>query len=882
MAGSRDPHVESPMKITVVAPSRLRSLVVVFALSLAFAGMAGAQVPSPQSFFGFRIGADRELADWPAIEGYFRAVGKASDRVRIVEAGPSTEGRTMIAAIISAPENLARLEEIRAANERLADPRTLPESEARALAARQKVVLAIGASIHSAEIGATQMANELLYELATGDDERTKAVLRDAVVILFPSLNPDGHQLVVDWYKRGKGTPLEGGPMPWLYHKYAGHDINRDAFMMNLEENRTIARFFYRQWHPQVFLAMHQMGARGPRMFVPPNYDPLPPNYSPLVWREAAVLGQGMALELERHGRSGVVSNAMFDYYWPGYEDSTPIGHNTVCLLTEVASARLATPMSVKPEDLGGSSPGLPQYRASINFPNPWPGGSWTLRDIVDYELDAVHGLFDGAVRYRKELLEDFYAMGKAAVDRGKAGGPFAFIVPPEQDDPNAAQRLVALLLDGAVEMQQAQEPFSAQGLTYPRGTIVIPLAQPYGAYVKTLLEKQNYPVRRLTPQSPPERPYDVAGWTLPWQMGVRVDTVNQPFELPLVSRVERTVIPPAQVWGDRRASWFIVSAPGTTGVLALNRLLAAGFAPSFSRSPIEANGYRYPAGSIVVAQGGKKASETVNAIARELGLRADGLRGKAPAGLTPLGHARVGLYKPWVENADEGWTRLLFERYQIPFSNLADADIRKGNLRASWDVIVLPDSAPQQLVAGARAESVPPEYAGGLGQAGVAALKAFVEAGGTLVCLNRSGQFAIESLGAPVKDVVRGLPADQFFCPGSVVRLDVDVTQPLAYGMNPNAGAFLSFGAAYEPDTTKSGADKVRAVARYASKDVLMSGWLEGEAAIAGRAAVVDAPVGSGRVVLAGIRPQHRAQSLATFRLLFNALYVQPSSKKK
>jgi hypothetical protein len=669
--------------------------------------------------------------------------------------------------------------------------------------------------------------------------------------------------------------------MPWLYHKYAGHDINRDAFMMNLEENRTLARFFYRQWHPQVFLAMHQMGGRGARMFVPPNYDPLPPNYHPLIWRGAALLGNAMALELERHGRSGVVSNALFDYYWPGYEDSAPLGHNTICVLTEVASAKLATPVTVRPQDLSGSPAGLPEYKPAINFPNPWPGGEWRLRDIVDYELDAVRGLLDGAARYRRELVENFYTMGQRAIEQGKAGGPFAYVIPPEQGDPHAAERLLALLIDGAVEVQTAQEPFLAGGVTYPRGTAIVPLAQPFRAYVKTLIEKQVYPVRRLTPQSPPERPYDVAGWTLPWQMGVRVDTVEQPFEMPMTSRVERPAIAPGMVWGERRPSWFVMAAPGTTGLLALNRLVAAGLSPSFSRAPIEANGFRYAAGSLVVPSGGKKAAATVAAIARDLGVRADGLRTPKPPGLVPLSHARVGLYKPWLENADEGWTRLLLERYALPFSNLVDADIRKGNLRTAWDVIILPDASAQQLLAGARAEVVPTEYAGGLGDAGVAALKAFVESGGTLVCLNRSGQLAIDSLSVPVKDVVRGLPQDQFFCPGSIVRLAVDTENPLAYGMEETTGAFLSYGAAYEPDTLRAGADKVKTVARYASQDVLMSGWLEGEKAIAGRGALVEAPLGSGRVILAGIRPQHRAQSLATFRFLFNALIV-PSSKRR
>jgi hypothetical protein len=841
------------------------------------ASAASAQPPTPEKFFGFRMGADSQLADWPEIERYFTAVAGASDRVRLVDAGTSTEGRHLIAAIISAPENIKRLDAIREANQRLADPRTIGDAEAARLAADHKAVVAIGASIHSSEIGATQMANELLYELASANDARTLAILRDLVVILLPSLNPDGHAIVVDWHRKTKGTPFEGGPMPWLYHKYVGHDINRDAFMMNMAESRALSRFFYTQWHPQVFLAMHQMGGRGARMFVPPNYDPVHPNYDPLIWREAAVLGQSMALELERHDRSGVISNALFDYYWPGYEDSAPLGHNTVCLLTEVASARLAAPQTVAPADLSGGALGFPAYGPQISFPNPWPGGTWRLRDIVDYEMDAVHGLLVAAVSYRQQLVEDFYAMGKRAIERGRTAAPFAFVIPPDQRDPNAASKLVDLLVDASVEVQQAQEPFRVGDTTYPAGTALVLMSQPYRAYVKTLLERQDYPVRRLAKTAPPERPYDVAGWTLPWQMGVKVDRVDQSFEPPLLSRVTRASVPPGLVWGDRKPGFYVIDAPGTSGMLALQRLLDARMSPAWLTAPREINGYRYPAGSLVVADG-KRVRETIVSVARELGLRADGVRGKRPAAaLAPLARARVGLYKPWTASMDEGWTRFLFDQYRLPYRSVSDADIRKGNLRAEYDVIVLPDMPAQEIVTGARSASMPPEYLGGLGEAGVAAVKAFVGSGGTLVCLDSSGQFAIEHLNLPVKDVVRGASPEEFFCPGSIVRLDVETGQPLAFGLTAETGAVFSQGAVYEMDWSKPGADSARFVARYAAKDVLMSGWLEGEGRMAGRGAVVETRSGSGRVILMGIRPQHRGQSLATFRFLFNALYVTP-----
>ena len=343
------------------------------------------------------MGADRQLASAEAIEQYFELVAAQSDRVKLIELGLTTGGHRTIAAVISAPENIRNLDQIRASNARLADPRGLTTDDARRLAASQKVIVAIGASIHASEIGATQASNELLHTLATATDAPTLTVLQNVVVVLIPLLNPDGHRLVTDWYARSVGTPFEGGPMPWLYQKYAGHDINRDAFMMNLAENRNLARLFNSSWHPQVFLTMHQMEANGPRAFVPPNTDPIDLNYDPLIWRSAALLGDAMALELQRERRSGVVSSAKYDYYWPGFEDSAPIGHNTVCLLIEVASVDVATPVMVNPEDLRAGFKGLREYRPQSNFPDPWPGGRWSLRDIVDYELIAVRGLLFAA-----------------------------------------------------------------------------------------------------------------------------------------------------------------------------------------------------------------------------------------------------------------------------------------------------------------------------------------------------------------------------------------------------------------------------------------------------------------------------------------------------
>jgi hypothetical protein len=840
-----------------------------------------AQVPTPESYFGFRIGSDGQLAAADAIEDYFETAAARSTRVKLIDLGPTTGRHRTIAAIVSAPENIRNLDQIRAANQRLADPRLVSPEEARRLAATHKVVVAIGCSIHATEIGATQASNELLYTLVTATDPETLDVLRNVVLILIPSLNPDGHRLVVDWYQKTKGTPYEGGPMPWLYHKYAGHDLNRDAFMMNMAESRNLARFFYTEWHPQVFLSMHQMSSDGPRMFVPPVLDPIGRNYDPLIWREAALLGGAMALELQRDGRAGVVSSAIYDYYWPGYEDSAPLGHNTVCLLTEVAGVKIATPTDMPATDLGGRkgvSPDTPQ----INYPDPWPGGRWTLRDIVDYDLSAVHGLLHAVSVYRERIIWNFYDMGRRAIEDGQRTGPFAFVIPPDQFDPHAVARMEELLLQGSIEIHRAVGSFQADGGFYPAGSDIILLAQPYRAYVKTLLERQDYPVRRAFPAAPPERPYDVAGWTLPAQMGVDVRSIQRLFEMPPLSRVTTATVAPAQLSGDRAPDYYVIDARGNGGALAVNRLVSGGATVSWLTSELEAGGHRYGAGSLVVAHSVMVRS-IVERIATDLGLRTTGVKGKLAAAVTPVGRARVALYRPWMENADEGWTRWLLEEYEFHFASIDDAAIRAGGLRQHYDAIVLPAASVEQLRYGNPVGLVPPEYAGGLADAGVAALRSFVEAGGTLICLDQAGGLAIDEFKLPLRDIAHEIGNGEFFCPGSILRIDLDPLNPVSYGMSPHPAGFFAFSSAYDlvaaPNVQGHDGNglspRVSTVARYASQNLLVSGWIEGESTIAGRPAAVEVSLGAGRVILLGFPVQHRGQSHATFRLLFNSIFT-------
>jgi Zinc carboxypeptidase len=797
-------------------------------------------------------------------------VAARSDRVVAADLGPTTGGHRTIAAIVSAPGNIRNLERIRVTNQQLADPRTLAPGDARRAIATHKAVVAIGSSIHAPELGGTQAASELLYWLATATDRETLDLLDNLVVILIPSLNPDGQRLVADWYGRTKGTAFEGAPMPWLDHRYAGHDINRDAFMMNLAESRNLARFFYGRWHPQVFLSMHQMAGDGPRMTVPPMSDPIDRNYDPIIWREAALLGSAMALELQRDGRTGVASS-VYDYYSPGYEDSAPLGHNTVCLLTEAAGVNIATPVTVSAADLESARVASPR----MALPDPWPAGRWTLRDIMDYDTSAARGLLHGVSAYRERIVAGFYEMSARAVEAGRRGGPFAFVIPPAQHDPTAAAKLEELLMQGAVEIHRALGPFVGGATSYPAGTDIILLAQPYRAYVKTLLERQRYPFQRSPSRdASTDRPYDVAGWTLPAQMGVDVRTIESPFDTPAATLLTSATIAPAAVSGDREPAYYVVDARGNGGAIAVNRLAAAGAHVSWSTGEIEANGEGYPAGSLVVP-GSAELRAVVTSIASDLGLRAAGVNRRPAATLTAIATGRIALYRSWFPNEDEGWTRWLLEQHEFRFATITDADIRGGNLKRRYDAILLPSASAAQMLEGQPAGTLPAEYTGGLGQPGVAALRAFVEAGGTLICLDQACRLPIEEFGLPVRDITARPGADAFFCPGSILALEFDALQPAGYGMRPHSAAFFASSSAFD---VSAGAAGIQVDARYASQDLLISGWLEGGQLIAGQPAIVEVKRGAGRVVLLGFPVQHRGQTHATFRFLFNAIFTSGS----
>lgn len=868
------------------SPVMTRTLLVLTLVFLA-AGRLAAQTP-PDKFLGHKVGEDRKLADYTQIKAYFEKLAQESPKIKLFTIGESVLKKPIIMAAISTPENLAKLDRWREITRKLRDPRVTPIEEARKLAKEGKAIVLITCSLHATEIAASQMSMELAYDLVAGktffDAGKT---LNDVVVLLVPSHNPDGNQMVVDWYRKYVGTQYEGGNMPWLYHHYAGHDNNRDWYMFNLPETRAVTKVLYHDWLPQIHVDEHQMGSTGARLFVPPFMDPPLPNIQPMVWRGVNLVGTEMGYDLQKHGLSGVVNGRSYTAWWIGACDDTSWLHNVIGILSEAASVRGATPIHIEPNEIPDS-----YYEKRMDFVDPWPGGWWRLRDIVDYELVLSKSMIKTAGLHKEDLLFNFYQMYKNSIEKVDKGQPYAFVIPALQRDTPTTLKMLEVLQMGGVEILQAKADFVAGGRLYGAGSFVVKTAQPYKTYAWALLEKQKYPDMRQYPGGPPVPPYDNAAWTLPLQMGVACDEVEEAFEAKL-EKIDKVPFPKAP------------AKQGQGAYVLLNSQVNASYSVAFAllkdkaemwrtSSTVVVKGAAVPAGSFIV----KNSPEVKKSLPALLGkhhlavLDLDDVAALPKAALKP---PRIGLFQSWRGNMDEGWTRYVFDDMGVPYKTLHNDDIKgtkekKADLRADFDVIVFADEnantikgtrpgatpgaggAESPMARVSRQSPMPPEYEGGIGQEGVDALKAFVEKGGILVALNGASDFVISEFGAPARNVLTGIERTKFFCPTSILRILVDNETPIGYGMPKEAAAMFVNSLAFSTSSPPFDWDR-KVVAAYPEDEVLLSGWLLGEEYLTRKAAVVDTKYKDGRIILIGIRCQSRAQSHGTYKFLLNAL---------
>ncbi len=862
-------------------PSRLLAWAVAGA---AVAGPAWAQgeraesepIPSPEAFFGHRMGADRKLARWDELVRYYETIDARSDRIRVVNMGPSTLGEPFLAIFASSPANLARLDELKRLNAVLQDPRGRSQAEVDRAVADGKVVFVQSYALHSTEVAGSQSAAEVAYLFATRDDPGIHEILDATVSILIPAFNPDGIGIVTDWYDRWVGTEYEGERPPELYHHYIGHDNNRDAFMQNTVESRYGAEIMFREWIPQAYIDHHQMGAYTARIYLPPYAEPIRPEGDPLVWREMAWYGAHMAYRMEEVGFEGTVNAAIYSGWGHfGFHWITPF-HNIAGMLTESASARLATPLHVHPDQLRGSRQ-LPEYEAQTTFPNPWPGGWWRVRDIVDRQIVATFAPLEIAAQNRETVLRNAYNKASRQIRRGLEGDVAAYLIPARQHDPLTMAKMVDKLLLQGIDVRRSSSSFAHEGRLYDAGSYVVDMAQPKRGVIRWLLGQTNYPDNSYTRTAAgdPIRPYDMSADVIAEFMGVRVDPAATRPETAL-DVVEGPVRPEGAVAADGGFGW-VIDGSLNDAFKAVNQLFDAGVEPR--RATQRARDVR--PGDFHVEAG--VATEALEEIARRTGVDFRAADGDLSSATAPLTRQRVGMYQRYYGgNMDEGWTRWLLEDFGFPYASLMDADVLAGDLGERWDVIVLPADSKEMMLgpSGDRADGfgpdprrVPPEYRSGFGSEGARALEAFVRGGGTLVTFAQAGDLVLDEFDVPVRDAVAGQWGAEFWAPGSTLKVEVDGSSPLGWGMPEDAlVAYLAGGQVYETIPGARSAD-VRRVATYVDRDVLQSGWLLGEEAIANKAAMVSVKHGEGAIAMIGFRAQHRAQTHGTFKFLFNAL---------
>jgi hypothetical protein len=908
-------------------------LFMAWSLTVAASAAAQTKITSPQEQFGFNLGDDYQLANYKQLVEYWKKLDRESDRMSVVPFGTTAEGRPMLMAVITSPENHRKLERYQAISRRLALAEGLTEEEALRLAAEGRAVVWIDGGLHATEVLGAQQLMEQVYQMASRTDEETLRILND-VVMLAACVNPDGMDLVVDWYMR-EADPAKRSTdhLPRLYHKYVGHDNNRDFYMSSQPETEAINRIFFHEWFPQIVYNHHQSGPAGTVMFAPPFRDPFNHNYDPLIPLGIDLVGAAMHGRFSLEGKPGVTmrSGANYSTWWNGGLRTTVYFHNIIGLLTETIGH--PTPMEI---------PFLPEKQlASADLPNPIAPQKWHFRQSIDYSITANRAVLDVASRHREQFLFNIYRMGRNSIERGSRDSwtrrpkdieavqqaivadkaewvgrgryrgrplkyyetlndpqerdPRGYVIPSDQPDFLTAIKFMEVLHKNGVAIHRAKAAFSAAGKSYPAGSFVVKAAQAFRPHVLDMFEPQDHPDDILYPGGPPKPPYDSAGWTLAYQMGVQFERILEDFDGPFERLTKSPSPPPGGVSGSTSAAGYFLSHEVNDAFLAVNRLLAGGEKVLWLKSPVSSDGRTHPAGTMYIpARATTRAKLETLASATGLSFEATAF---SPAGDTlALEPVRIGLWDRYGGSMPSGWVRFLLERYEFPFEVVYASTLNASDLRDKYDVLVFVDGAipgggddadePRFGPPPPKAESIPAEFHDWLENVTVEKtlprLRDYVEAGGTIVAIGSSAQLA-SHWGLPVSDALveakpnepaKRLPREKFYVPGSILRVRVDNQHPLAYGMPENVDVYFDNSPVFRlaPDASLK---KTGPVAWFADGKPLRSGWAWGQNYLAGGVAVLEAGIGKGKLFLFGPEITFRAQPHGTFKFLFNGIYA-------
>ena len=909
-------------------------------LVTAAAALAQPKVTTPKAHFGFSIGDDYFLANYTQTVAYWNKLDQESDRMKVVEIGKTAEGRPMIMAIVTSPDNFKRLDRYQEIARKLAVAEGLNDAEAAKLAAEGKAVVWIDGGLHATEVVGGQHIIEMVYQMASLNDPETLRFLNDVILLVTPA-NPDGLEMVANWYMREADPKKRStGGLPKLYHKYVGHDNNRDSYMVTQPETEAMSRVLYRDWFPQIMYNHHQTGPAGTVLFAPPFRDPFNYYFDPLIPMGLDLVASAMHNRFVAEGKGGATmrSGANYSTWWNGGLRTTVYFHNMIGLLTEIIGN--PTPMQI---------PFVPQRQLAIgDLPMPVAPQTWHFRQSIDYSITANRAVLDVASRHREQFLYNIYLMGRNAIRKGSAdtwtvtpkkldavqaaiakdrpaggsggagmggrgpggGGadpkyyqmlrdpslrdPRGFIISADQADFLTATKFVNTLMKTGVTVHRATAQFEVNGRKYPAGSYVVKAAQAFRPHVMDMFEPQDHPNDFAYPGGPPKPPYDSAGWTLAFQMGVQFDRILDAFDGPFEKIDGAAAIPAGQVVEvkGKKAVGYLLSHQVNDSFVAVNQLLAAKEEVYWLKSPLTANGKTYPAGTMYVTAKPATAAAMKKLVA-ELGLTSDAVATRPAGEALKLRPVRIGLWDRYGGSMDSGWTRWLFEQFKFPFEVVFAQALDAGNLNAKFDVLIFPEGAIPAGEGGGGfggggggvPANLPAEYQSWVGNVSIAKtvpeLKKFVENGGTIVTVGGSTALGMH-LGLPMANhlveratdgIERPLPREKYYVPGSILTVSVDTTAPVAWGLPERLDVFFDNSPVYRLQPSSSAA-AVKPVAWFSNASPLHSGWAWGQGYLNGGVVAAEAVVGKGRLFMFGPEITFRAQPHGTFKFLFNGIY--------
>lgn len=916
----------------MVSFSRTALLLAVLCAAQAVA-IAQNRITTPKEEFGFNFGDDYQLANYRQLSAYWRKLARASNRIVVRSIGQTAEGREQLMCIVTAPENQRKLARYQEISQRLARAEGLRDEAARALAREGKTVVWIDGGLHATETLGAQQLGEMIYQMVSHNDAETLRILND-VIILFVHANPDGNDLVADWYMRNpkpEDRTLSG--LPRLYQKYIGHDNNRDSFASTQPETENMNRVLYREWFPQILYNHHQSGPAGTVLWSPPMRDPFNYNQDPLVVLGISALGNAMHTRLAAEGKPGATmkTGGSYDGWWNGGLRSTAAFHNIIALLTETIGS--PTPMRI---------PLVMQRQLPFSdLAYPIAPQSWHFRQSIEYSLTCNRAVLDYAARMRENLLFNIYRMGKNSIERGSRdswtaspkrlaalsakiarenGGemrglspareqaywaelrtpvlrdPRGYIIPANQADFPTAVKFINALLENGITVHRATHEFQVQGKTYPAGSFVVLAAQPFRPHVLDMFEPQDHPDVFAYPGAAPTPPYDNAGWTLALQMGIEFDRVLEGFTGPFEKISDWNVKPPpGRVQTVNGAQGYLASRQVNNAFIALNRLLGTGAEAYWLQSPLNANGKSYAAGTLYL-NAHSVTPVKLEKLAAELGLNFEATTTAPGADALKLKPARVGLWDRYGGSMPAGWTRWILEQFEFPFERVFAPALDAGELKGRFDALIFVDGAIPAL--GERAArggddaaipNLPAEYAGQPGRVTaektLPQLKRFIEAGGTIIAIGDSAANLAAHLGLPIQNHLaeKGvpLPRTKFYSPGSLHTARVTTSHPIGQGLNEQTIFFFDNSPVFKlgPGTEAQG---LRSLAWYDSKTPLRSGWAWGQELLGNGVVAVEAKVGAGQVLLFGPEILQRAQPHGSFKFLFNSIYYSTAEQRR